>query len=141
MKVNIPIDAKIELFQSDFLSEQYCHLLVSVGLDLLGLSLQNEHTYVAWIDRCLPNHYASQKLWLADDLAASISSKTDTKHLPDDEKIVLSVGVIDIHCTFGSICISCHLNLLSGARCQQEAWTEMFNNTSMPILLEEETEN
>lgn len=80
--------------------------------------------------RCLPNHYASQKLWLADDLAASISSRTDTKYQLDDRKIVVSVSIINTHCTFDSLHISC-LSLLSGARCQQEAWAEMYNNTSM----------
>jgi len=100
---------------------------------------QHWHSYVGWIHQCLPNHYASQKLWLADDLAAAISSRTDTKYEPDDGKIVLSVGTIDIHCTFGSLRISCHLSLLSGARCQREAWAEMFNSTSTATLLRTET--
>lgn len=141
MKVNIPIDTKVEVFQSDFLSEQYCHLLASAGLHLITLPHRNWHTYVSWVEGCLPNHYASQKLWLVDDLAASISSKTDTQYEPDDKKILLSVGVIDTHCMFGYLGISCHLNLLSGARCHQEAWADMFNNTSMPALLGEETAN
>ena len=91
--------------------------------------------FVDWVERCAPNHYASQKLWLADDLAASISARTDTKHEPHDGKLVLSVGVIDIHCTFNFLPVSCHLTLVSGARCQDEVWSDMYNTTSAVSLL------
>lgn len=58
------------------------------------------------IGLCLPNHYASQKLWLADESQNSFLC-----------------GIIDTHRTFGSI----RTSHLSGARCQREAWIEMFN--------------
>ena len=88
------------------------------------------------IQRRLPNHYTNQKLWFADDLSASISSRTDIEYESDNGKIVLSVGVIDIHCTpsLRRINIS-DLSLLLGARCQREAWTKMYNNTSMAPLI------
>ena len=88
------------------------------------------------IQRRLPIHYTNQKLWFADDLSASISSKTDIEYELDNGKIVLSVGVIDTHCTLDFLRIDMsNLSLLSGARCQREAWTEMYNNTSMAPLL------
>ena len=97
---------------------------------------QHWHTYAGWVQRCLPNHYASQKLWLADDLSASISSRIDIEYEPDNGKIVLSAGIIDIHCTLGLLRINISdLSPLSGARCQREAWTDMYNNTSMASLL------
>jgi len=83
------------------------------------------------IQQRLPNHYTYQKLWLADDLSASISSRTDIGYESDNGKIVLSVGVIDTHCTLDFLRINMsNLSLLSGARCQREAWAEMYNNTS-----------
>jgi len=103
----------------NFLSEQYCHLLLSIGLDII--EYPNQH-WLGWIQKALPNDYANQKLWLADDLSASISSRTDIEYEPDNGKIVLSVGVIDIHCTPGLRRINISdLRLLLGARCQREA--------------------
>ena len=116
-------------------SEHYCHLLLSGGLDMVRCPSRHLRLYIEWIEHCFPNHYASQKLWLTDDLVASISARTDTEHEPDNGKLVLSVGIIDTHCKFNSLHVNCYLTLVSGARCQEESWSDMYNNTSMASLL------
>ena len=83
----------------------------SGGLNLVE-SPYRRGIYLEWIEQCLPNRYAVQKLWLADDLAASISARTVTEHEPDNGKLVLSVGVIDIHCTVNFPHVNCHLTFV-----------------------------
>jgi hypothetical protein len=129
------IDIKINNFNLNLPSDHYCHLLLSVGLQLIEYPHQHWGTYVGWIQQCQPNHYAGQKLWLVDDLTASISARTDTEREPENGKIVLSVGVIDIHCALHLYHVNRLLSFLLGARCQREAWTDLYNNTSMASLL------
>ena len=119
----------------NILSEQYCHLLLSGGLNLIECPAKNWRVYIVWLEYCLPTRYAGQRLWLADDLTASIAARTDTEHEPDNGKLVLSVGVIDIHCTINFLPVDCHLIFVSGARCHYEAWSYMYNNTSTAPLL------
>ena len=102
------------------------------------IAAPNQHwdTYGHWIQQCVPTHYASQKLWLADDLAASISPRPDAEYEPDDGEIVLSVGVIDTHCAFSSFVLGVILVYPQVLGVSGRQWSKCSITLVWPLSLE-----